>query len=95
MSNVYHIFKEFMVFLPDLCYEIEKRSKLSGLSVEESLLLLSVFENSDYPIFMTEKSFSSLLDKQLIEKNNEKLTVTSKGSILAKSIINAIERSKN
>jgi len=95
MSNAYHIFKEFIAFLPDLCSEIEKRSKLSGLSVEETLLLLSVFENSDYPIFMTEESFSSLLDKQLIEKKSEKLTVTSKGSILAKSIINTIERSKS
>lgn len=78
--------------LPTFCDYIVPTAKKSGISPEAALFLLVLNEHSEYIDFYfsgKQNIAQELVSKGCINIENEKYILTSKGSIVAKSIASA------
>ena len=87
MENIYEIWKGFFNMLPELKAKIEPLAKRSGLNIDTALYLILLFDFSDEGLNIPQNLKEQLINKGLAEYNNERIVLTGKGSILAKSVI--------
>ncbi len=86
------LFCKFIKGLPDFKNSIEPFAKNANISGEEAIVLLSVFYNESYEISFNDNIRNQLIEKKLLEYNDKRLSLTGKGSIIAKSIISNLNR---
>lgn len=92
MKNSYDIIKDFLTELNNIKDLISQHSKRLGISQDAALILifLSITENK---IIFPEKLLNELKNNALItEINDEKIELTSKGKIIAKSLCDALKK---
>lgn len=81
------IWTKFFSFLPQYIKALTPYAKRSGISVHSAILLTVYSEFPDAYIPITDEFIDELKCKGLIDINEGKTEITSKGSILAKSFI--------
>lgn len=91
MKNFFELFKYYVANLPDFCEKIEPICHKNSVTANEGLVLLSIFENQRIHEFCDKSVKDELMKKLLLNENNQ---LTSKGSIVAKSLQSNIERLK-
>lgn len=84
------LFDEFIDGFANILNKIEQPSSKCGLSAAEGMTLVMTTKDSDFCYLVNENILNSLQDKGMIKYGCEKVTVTSKGCIVAKSILSAI-----
>ncbi len=89
MENLFLVFKKMTETLPEFAKRIEPVCQKNSVTVKEGLTLLSIFLNKDTVDFCDESIIEALKDKALLDKNR---LISSKGSIVAKSLSLNIER---
>ncbi len=92
MAELYNVWNNFFNSLTELKGQIEPIAKRSGLTTDSALLLIIINDYSVITPCADEKIFKMLCDKGLIEYNESKPLVTSKGAILAKSLSMALKK---
>ena len=90
MSKPIDTFNDFFKYLPLLKKSIEPQAKRSGISSAAALYLLTL-NNSSFQ-YNDEEILQELKNKGLIEIEDNIIKITSKGSILAKSFNNTLEK---
>ncbi len=89
MENSFALFKNLVAILPDFAKKIEPVCLKNSVTEKEGLVLLSVFLNKDTVTFCDKNILNTLKTKGLLDEN---LSISSKGSIVAKSLSFNIQR---
>ncbi len=92
MAGLYDIWNNFFNSLDSIKRGIEPIANRSGLTADSALLLIIINDYSDITPCENENLIKPLCDKGLIEYNESKPFVTSKGAILAKSLSMALKK---
>ncbi len=80
------IFKLSLEFLPQLKTFLEPIAKRSSLTAEEGIVLVIIVEQKEAAELLNSEIIDSLISKGVL---NSDLSLSSKGSIVAKSVISA------
>ena len=86
MGECFNLWDSFFKALPEIRNKMDAYAKKNGLDVDSALLLISVYNYPENIITVNENSVKQLCDKGLVEYTEKGLLVTSRGSILAKSL---------
>lgn len=92
MENAYNILVKFNKAVPEIKKSLLPLSKRSLISVDAALMLVILCEFPELLLYFEESVKAELICRGFAEYNEDKLTATSKGEILAKSFIAAIKK---
>ena len=92
MERLYDIWKGFFGRFSDVRAAIEPYAKRSGIDIETALSLILLYDFAELSDLINEASKEKLIIKGLAEYNGDRLLVSSKGAILAKSYILALSK---
>ena len=86
MGEIYSLWDTFFKCLPEIKNKIETAAIKNGLNSESALLLIAVNNYPDINISADQNLIKVLCDKGLCEYNGNILKVTTRGTILEKSL---------
>lgn len=89
MENSFLVFKKLTSILPEFAKKIEPVCQKNSVSAKEGIVLLFLSFNKDNKNFCDKTVLEQLLKKGLLD---DSFNITSKGSIVAKSLSSNIER---
>lgn len=92
MSNLYDIWNSFFKNINEIEKIIEPVAKRSFLTSKEALILIIIADYQCTTLSLEENSIKVLCQKGLVEYTEKGIKATSKGSILAKSLSNALKK---
>ena len=92
MSTLYEIWNSFFENINNIEKFIEPIAKRSLLNSRSALILIIIADYPNKTITFDENSINELCQKGLIEYTEKGIKLTSKGSILAKSLSNALKK---
>ena len=92
MGEYYNTFDKFFKALPQIENLMEPFSLKNRLTVDASLLLIVLYSFPELKFGADQNLIKDLCDKGLCECEENSITVTSKGAILAKSLLTALQK---
>jgi len=94
MENAYNILSECLRILPSVKTALEPFAKRSSISADAAIALVIISDFQGFKNYIDPKIKSELSDSGLCEYNENGISVTGKGAILAKSFANVIAKCK-
>lgn len=92
MSKLYEIWNSFFNNINEIENLIEPVAKRSFLNSKSALTLIIIADYQDVTISFDENTIKELCQKGFVEYTEKGIKATSKGSILAKSLSNALKK---
>lgn len=92
MNGLYDIFNSFFNSLAEIKKGLEPIANRSGLTSDEALLLIIINVYSEIDIKTNGNLINQLCERGLTEYTEKRISVTSRGAILAKSLELALKK---
>ncbi len=92
MNGLYDIFNSFFNSLAEIKNGLEPIANRSGLTSDEALLLIIINVYSEIDIKTNGNLINQLCERGLTEYTEKRISVTSRGAILAKSLELALKK---
>lgn len=95
MENAYSILAECIRVLTSVKTELEPYAKRSSISSDAAVALVLIADFKESENYIPDSVKSELSDSDLCEYNENGISVTGKGAILAKSFANILKKHTN
>ncbi len=92
LENAYNTISKFNTAVPKIKGILAPLAKRSGISLESALLMIAVSDFNELICFLSNSAKTELIANGLAEYNEERIALTGKGKILAKSFIAVVEK---